>query len=167
METTLKTICASMLMAWLMAGAFPAYAAGDAERGKYLVTIMGCGDCHTPGYFLGKPDFSHPLSGSDVGFELPEAGIHWGPNLTPDPETGLGQWSDKDIITAFRTGLRPDGRLLVPVMPYGDFAALTDQDARAIVAYLRTLQPVRHAVPGPTKPGDKASAPYMTVVLPH
>jgi mono/diheme cytochrome c family protein len=159
-----------MLSAALLTGAVPEYQAGaanDAARGKYLVTIMGCGDCHTPGYFLGKPDLAHPLSGSDVGFEMPGLGIHWGSNLTPDSETGLGKWSDKEIIRAFRTGVTPGGRRLVPVMPYGNFAALTDHDARAIVAYLRSLPPVRHAVPGPIKPGEKAPAPYMTVVMPQ
>lgn len=128
---------------------------------------MGCGDCHTPGYFLGKPDLAHPLSGSDVGFEMPGLGIRWGSNLTPDPETGLGQWSDKEIITAVRTGIRPDGRRLIPIMPYGNFASLADEDAQAIVAYLRTLTPVGHKVPGPTKPGEKAPAPYMTVMMPQ
>jgi mono/diheme cytochrome c family protein len=155
-----------LLAAFLMNAPF-AYAAGDVARGKYLVTIMGCGDCHTPGYFLGKPDLAHPLSGSDVGFEVPGAGIHWGPNLTPDPETGLGKWSDKEIITAIRTGRRPDGSQLIPVMPYRNFSVLTDRDARAIVAYLRSLPPVHHAVPQPVPPGGKAPEPYMTVVMPH
>ena len=157
----------AILAAAFIVGSGPAYSADDVSRGKYLVTIMGCGDCHTPGYFLGKPDFAHPLSGSDVGFEMPGAGIRWGPNLTPDAETGLGKWSDKDIITAFRTGVTPDGRRLIPAMPFADFATLTDQDARAIVAYLRSLPPVHHAVPGPIKPGEKAPAPYLTVTMPQ
>ena len=141
--------------------------ADDAvARGKYLVGIMGCGDCHTPGYFLGKPDFAHALSGSDVGFEIPGLGIHWGPNLTPDPQTGLGTWTEAEVITAFTRGVRPDGRRLIPTMPYGDFAALTPEDAHAIAAYLRSLPPVVHAVTPPTKPGEAAPAPYMTVVVP-
>lgn len=150
-----------------LAAATPALAGDDVARGKYLVKIMGCGDCHTPGYFLGKPDLAHPLSGSDVGFAMPGLGIRWGANLTPDPETGLGKWTDAEIITALRTGVTPDGRRLIPAMPYGDFSALTDQDVRAIVAYLRALPPVRNVVPGPAAPGEKAPAPYLTVTMPQ
>ena len=163
MSGAVKATLAAALVACV---ATAAQAEDQVARGKYLVTIMGCNDCHTPGYFLGKPDFQHALSGSDVGFEMPALGIHWGPNLTPDPETGLGKWSDKEIITAFRTGVRPDGRRLVPIMPYAGFAALTDDDAAAIVAFLRTLPPTKHSVVGPTKPGETAPGPYMTVVMP-
>lgn len=163
MSGAVKATLAAALVACV---ATAAQADDQVARGKYLVTIMGCNDCHTPGYFLGKPDFQHALSGSDVGFEMPGLGIHWGPNLTPDPETGLGKWSDKEIITAVRTGVRPDGRRLVPIMPYAGFATLTDDDAAAIVAFLRTLPPTKHAVVGPTKPGEKAPGPYMTVVMP-
>jgi len=158
---------AALCAGFVMGLSASAHAGDMVARGKYLVTVMGCGDCHTPGYFLGKPDLAHPLSGSDVGFEVPGLGIHWGPNLTPDPATGLGKWSDAEIITAIRTGVTPDGRRLIPVMPYGDFASLTDADAHAIVIFLRTLAPVAHQVPGPTKPGEKAPAPYMTVVVPQ
>ena len=156
----------ALVAAILTGAALSAQAQDQAARGKYLVTIMGCNDCHTPGYFLGKPDFAHALSGSDVGFEMPGLGIHWGPNLTPDPETGLGKWSDAQIITAFRTGVRPDGRKLIPAMPYGGFAVLTDADAQAIVAYLRSLPSAVHQVTAPTKPGEPAKAPYMTVTMP-
>jgi mono/diheme cytochrome c family protein len=142
--------------------------ADDAvQRGAYLVRIMGCGDCHTPGYFLGKPDLQHPLSGSDVGFEMPSLGIHWGPNLTPDPETGLGKWSEQEIITAFRTGVTPDGRKLIPVMPAANFAVLTDADAHAIAAYLKSLPAVRHAVNAPVKPGEKPTGLYFKIVAPE
>src|SRR6185295_15952610 len=58
-------------------------------RGKYLVTIASCHDCHTPGYFLGKPDMARFLGGSEVGFDMPGLGMFHGPNLTPDKETGL------------------------------------------------------------------------------
>lgn len=139
----------------------------QVARGKYLVTLMGCGDCHTPGYFLGKPDLAHPLSGSDIGFFVPGVGVRWGPNLTPDPQTGLGTWSDADVIRALRTGVTPGGRRLIPAMPYESFAALTDADAAAIVAYLRSLPPVRHAVPAPVGPDEKPSAGYLTVVMPQ
>ena len=95
----------------LAAGAFLAASAASAadehvERGKYLVTIAGCNDCHTPGYFLGKPDFSRTLGGSDVGFGLPGLGTFVGRNLTPDKETGLGAWTDDQIVSAFTAGIR-------------------------------------------------------------
>jgi mono/diheme cytochrome c family protein len=139
----------------LAAGAFFAASASSfaadqqVERGKYLVTIAGCNDCHTPGYFLGKPDFSRTLGGSDVGFGIPGVGAVVGRNLTPDKETGLGNWTDEQIITAFMTGVRPDGRKLSPIMPWMELANLSADDAHAIVAYLRSLPPVKHAVPGP------------------
>src|SRR5204862_3766390 len=104
-------------------------------RGKYLVTIAGCHDCHTPGYFLGKPDMARYLGGSDVGFELPGLGVFHGPNLTPDPETGLGEWSEAQIVRALQTGKRPDGRELAPIMPWRAFANLTKSDAHAMAAY--------------------------------
>ena len=91
-------------------------------RGKYLVTIASCHDCHTPGYFLGKPDMARYLGGSDVGFELPGLGVFHGPNLTPDKETGLGDWTDAQVLTALQTGVRPDGRVLAPIMPWRAFA---------------------------------------------
>ena len=61
-------------------------------RGKYLVTVISCGDCHTPGALMGKPNAERNLGGSDVGFFVPELGYFYGPNLTPDEDTGLGRW---------------------------------------------------------------------------
>ena len=104
-------------------------------RGKYLVAIGGCTDCHTPGHFLGKPDMSRDLGGSEVGFAIPGLGTFYGPNLTSDQETGLGKWTDAQIAHALRTGERPDGRILAPAMPWRGLAALTDADAAAVVAY--------------------------------
>src|SRR5690348_330694 len=62
-------------------------------RGKYLVAIIACGDCHTPGALMGKPNMANALGGSDVGFFMPGMGYFFPPNLTPDNETGLGKWS--------------------------------------------------------------------------
>src|SRR6516164_3868352 len=93
-------------------------AADDAQvaRGRYLVVISGCSDCHTPGALLGSPDMKRYLGGSDVGFAIPGAGVFVGQNLTPDKETGLGSWTDEQIIAALRTGKTPGGRQLSPVM---------------------------------------------------
>jgi mono/diheme cytochrome c family protein len=135
-------------------------------RGEYLATIMDCGGCHTPGALVGKPDKTRDLAGSDVGFQIPGAGIFYPPNLTSDRETGLGRWSEADIVRAVRTGVRPDGRILVPVMPYHNYARLTDDDAASLAAYLKALRPVRHAAPALKGEGEAAEAPYLTVVMP-
>jgi mono/diheme cytochrome c family protein len=128
---------------------------------------MDCTGCHTPGVFLGKPDPQRYLAGSEVGFQIPNLGIFYPPNLTPDLETGLGGWSEADIIKAVRTGERPDGRVLVPVMPYHSYRRLTDADARALAAYLKSLPPIRHQVPGMVGSSEKPTAPYLTVVTPN
>ena len=155
---------------WLVATAIFGAAAASAadtqiERGKYLVTIAGCNDCHTPGYFLGKPDFSRTLAGSDVGFTIPGVGAFVGRNLTPDKETGLGNWTDDQIISAITAGIRPDGRKLAPIMPWQELSHLTSEDdAHAIVAYLRSLPPVKNAVPGPFGPKEIPSTLVFVIV---
>jgi mono/diheme cytochrome c family protein len=135
-------------------------------RGKYLVTIASCHDCHTPGYFLGKPDMARYLGGSDVGFELPGMGVFVGPNLTPDKETGLGNWTDAQVVAAIQAGARPDGRMLAPIMPYHAFANLTAQDVHAIVAFLRSIPPVQNKVEGPFGPAQAPTVFVMKVVPP-
>lgn len=151
-----------------LASAGPARA-DDAQiaRGKYLVSLGGCHDCHTPGYFLGKPDFEHALSGSEVGFLIPDVGVFHGRNLTPDAETGIGSWSADDIVKAIRTGERPDGRILAPIMPWKNLAVLTDEDAYAIAAYLKSLPPVKNAVPGPFGPEEKPTGYVMAIQPPQ
>jgi mono/diheme cytochrome c family protein len=136
----------------------------QAERGKYLVTIAGCNDCHTPGYFFGKPEMNRYLGGSEVGFEIPGLGVFHGPNLTPDPETGLGKWSIGEIVTALQTGKRPDGRELAPIMPWRAFANLTKDDATAIAVFLKSLPSVKNKVPGPFGPSEKPTEFVMKIV---
>src|ERR1700756_1627751 len=138
----------------------------QAERGKYLVSIAGCNDCHTPGYFFGKPEMSRYLGGSEVGFEIPGLGVFHGPNLTPDKETGLGGWTDAQILAALQKGTTPNGRMLAPLMPWHAFANLTPQDAQAIVAFLRSLPPVKNKVPGPFGPTEKPTGFVMKIVPP-
>jgi mono/diheme cytochrome c family protein len=141
-----------------------ASANAQTERGKYLVTIGGCSDCHTPGNFLGHPDIKRFLGGSDVGFAIPGLGVFVGRNLTPDKETGLGNWTEQQIITAFTTGVRPDGRVLAPTMPWRALSKLTKSDAQAIAAYLKSLPPVKHDVPGPFGPSETPTVFVMTVL---
>jgi len=133
-------------------------------RGKYLVALGGCEDCHTPGHFFGKPDMTRDLGGSDVGFEIPGLGVFVGRNLTPDKETGLGKWSAKEIVTALTAGKRPDGRVLAPIMPWRSFAHLTKSDAYAIAAYLKSLPAVKYQVPGPFGPNESPTVFVMKIV---
>jgi mono/diheme cytochrome c family protein len=164
-----KTLGHWLLAAGLIAGAWAASTASaradaQTERGKYLVTLGGCSDCHTPGSFLGHPDLTKLLGGSDVGFAIPGLGVFVGRNLTPDKETGLGNWTLAQIVTAFTTGVRPDGRVLAPIMPWEALSHLTKSDALAIAAYLKSLPPVSHAVPGPFGPSETPTVFVMTVL---
>ncbi len=155
---TRSTLICARILKTLIAGAAAttalqsfAMSTGDAQvdRGKYLVRLAGCNDCHTAGYFFGKPNMSHYLAGSDVGFPLAGGGLAIGRNLTPDKETGIGNWTVEQIVTTIRSGVRPDGRVLAPVMPYASYANLTTDDATAIALYLKSLKPVRNKIPGP------------------
>ncbi|HMR31892.1 MAG TPA: c-type cytochrome [Geminicoccaceae bacterium] len=160
-----KVILATMVcVAFAAAGA----RASDEriERGRYLATIMDCGGCHTTGVFLGRPDPQRFLGGSEVGFQIPGLGIFYPPNLTPHPEDGIGAWSEAEIMAAVRTGVRPDGRILAPVMPYHHYASLTDADAAALAAYLASLPPIAGAAPSSVGPTEQPTAAYLAVVAP-
>jgi mono/diheme cytochrome c family protein len=104
---------------------------------------MGCEQCHTP--FKGPaPDHSKRYAG---GLEVPEVFGTWrSPNISQDKDTGIGGWTDEQIIDAIRLGKRPDGEQLYPIMPYLFYNAMSDSDAKAIVAYLRTVPAVNHTV---------------------
>ena len=159
----MRFILAASLLALFGVSSQPVAAADpQIARGKYLVTIAGCSDCHTPGSLMGKPDMKQYLGGSDVGFAMPN-GVFVAPNLTPDKETGLGKWTTEEIIVALTKGERPDQRVLAPIMPYNELSSLTRSDALAIVAYLRSLPPVSHKVPGPFGPNETPSVFVMSV----
>jgi mono/diheme cytochrome c family protein len=129
----------------LLVAAASASAQSAVERGKYLVEVLGaCGNCHTPKGPSGEIRAKH-LAG---GFVIEEPfGAAVTPNITPDRETGIGGWTDEEIIRAIREGKRKDGRTLGPPMPYYLYRQLSDTDVRAMVAYLRTVKPVRNQVP--------------------
>ncbi|GGE54502.1 hypothetical protein GCM10007276_34460 [Agaricicola taiwanensis] len=133
----MKTVTTALAALAAIVATDPADAQDRLKRGEYLANIMDCGGCHTPGVFLGKPDQERYLAGSEVGFQIPGLGIFYPPNLTSDQETGLGSWSEAEIITAVRTGVRPDGRELAPAMPWRAYAALNDADAQALARYLK------------------------------
>ena len=145
----------------------PAQATGDPERGAYLAAISDCGGCHTPGAMTPHPDITRPMAGNTIGFAIPELGIFYPPNLTPDIATGLGAWTEDEIVRAIRTGERPDGRILAPIMPWRAYAAYSDADIADLVAYLRSLPAVEHQVPGPFGPDETPPAPYMAFVFPQ
>src|SRR5271154_1113332 len=163
-DVRLPALIAALVLVGMASGANAAD--WQAERGKFLVNIIPCTDCHTPGTFLGKPDMSRYLGGSDVGFEVPGLGVFYGSNLTPDKETGLGNWTKEQIATAIRTGKRPDGRILAPSMPVATLKNLSQADALAIAAYLKSLPPVKNKVPGPFGPTQKPTSVFYHVLLP-
>ena len=135
-----------LLCLGLVAGtALPAAAQSPVERGRYLVEVVGaCGNCHTPKGPQGDVPGLH-LAG---GFQLEESFGTWiTPNITPDPETGIGRWTDDEVIRAIREGRGRDGKTLGPPMPYDLYRRLADSDVKAMVAYLRTVAPVRNVVP--------------------
>lgn len=162
-----KAVFGVALLGGALLAVTPLLSEDKLERGKYLVSIMDCNGCHTPGVLAGKPDMQRALSGSEIGFQIPDLGYFYPPNLTPDPETGLGRWSEAEIVKAVRTGERPDGRILAPVMPYHAYGHLSDADAQALAAYLKNLKPIRNQVPAMTGATEKAPAPYLAVVMPN
>jgi mono/diheme cytochrome c family protein len=115
------------------------------QRGKYLVeTIAACGNCHTPVGPKG-PIMARAFSG---GPPLPGKGFKaFATNITPDKETGIGKWTDAQIIRAIREGVRPDGSIVRPPMPIELYRRMSDRDVKAIVAYLRRVKPIRARAP--------------------
>jgi mono/diheme cytochrome c family protein len=163
----------------LTAHVTPFHAAADPARiarGEYLVTIGGCNDCHTP-WKLGprgpEPDMTRMLSGHPDTLQMPPApalppgpwiasvagtmtawagpwGVSFTANLTPDEETGLGDWTFEQFVQTLRTGRHQGkGRPILPPMPYFNYAKATDEDLASIFAYLQSIPPVRNRVPEP------------------
>jgi mono/diheme cytochrome c family protein len=136
-------------------------------RGEYLVELLGCGVCHTDGALIGEPDMSRSLAGSSIGiaytspFENDNPGIVFAPNLTPDRDTGIGRWTDDEIMDAVRTGLGRHGPNRILVMPWQGYARITDDDAWAIVAYLRSIEPIENSVPLDVPVGRRTSETYV------
>lgn len=125
------------------------------ERGAYLVqNVSGCLHCHTA---HDEAKRSHPKTGPLAGGgtclteEIGFPGYVCVPNISQDPETGIGAWTDDEILRAIREGVSRDGRALFPMMPYSVYKDMSDEDAYSVVAYLRTLEPVRREKPHVTK----------------
>ncbi|MBD0332526.1 MAG: c-type cytochrome [Chitinophagaceae bacterium] len=154
------------------------------KRGQYLVTVGGCNDCHSPKNMTQHGpviDSSRMLSGHPSNSPIPEVnpnvlkpgnwmtmspdltawagpwGMSFTANLTPDSATGIGAWSEDVFTKALRTGKhlgQENGRPILPPMPWEDFAKMTDEDLRAVFAYLRSLPPVSNRVPAPLAPNE-------------
>ena len=144
----MRTMLAGVGLAAALIGSAQAQSNADlVKRGDYLVnTIMTCGNCHTPKGPTGdiaEKAFSGGLSWDEPPFKVTA------PNITQDKETGIGSWTDAQIKTALRTGKRPDGIQLAMVMPTDFYEIISDRDMNAIVAYLRTLKPIKNKVPDP------------------
>jgi mono/diheme cytochrome c family protein len=152
-----------------------------AERGKYLVTISACNDCHTP-FKMGpkgpEPDMTKMLSGHPESLKLPPApvpkdpwiwggaatntayygpwGITYAPNLTPDQNTGMGIWTEDIFVKAMRTGKHfGTSRPIMPPMPWQSYSKMTDEDLKAIYAYLRSIPPIKNTVPDYIPPPEQ------------
>jgi mono/diheme cytochrome c family protein len=111
------------------------------ERGRMLVEgVVACGNCHTPLDAQGQPVAGRALAGRLV--EDNPAFRAVAPNITPDPETGIGRWTDAQLAKAIREGIRPDGSLIGPPMPFAFYRGLSDTDLAAIIAYLRSVPAV-------------------------
>ena len=156
------------------------------KRGEYLVKSVGCGDCHTP-WKMGpkgmEQDMSRLLSGHPQDMTMPASpvsspgpwmgsfassftawagpwGVSFTRNLTPDKETGLGDWTEQNFIATIRTGKRMGkGRDLLPPMPWPAFKNMTDNDLKAIFAYLRTIPVIKNNVPEPIPPAGQQGNP--------
>jgi mono/diheme cytochrome c family protein len=181
-KRTTRWIPAAALSLLLTGAAVAAPGAPDAkavERGKYLVTIMLCNDCHTPqkmGPNGPEPDLTRTLSGHPQEVVMPPPpqtghspwnwggtgtmtafhgpwGVSFAANLTPDAETGIGKWTEKTFVDALRNGKYDGvGRPLLPPMPWPMIGKATDEDLHAIFAYLKSLPPVKNRVPQPIDP---------------
>lgn len=154
-------------------------AAGDVERGRYLVSTSGCMDCHTPlkiGANGPEPDLERLFSGHPESLRMPPPpqlppgpwlvvsaatntayagpwGVSFAANLTPDDETGLGRWTERDFRQTIRTGRHMGkGRPVLPPMPIPVYSNFSDVDLAAIYAYLRSVPAVRNRVPEPWEP---------------
>ncbi len=116
------------------------------ERGAYLMNgIVACGNCHAQRDKDGRVLPDKGLSGGFVFDEEPFRAF--APNITPDPETGIGKWSEAQIVRAIREGIRPDGTLIGPPMPIGFYHGMADDDAKALAAWLKAQPAVKNVVP--------------------
>jgi mono/diheme cytochrome c family protein len=131
-DVYLRSSAVALLALLLGASIAPALAQGNAKRGEYLAKAGGCLGCHTE-----TKDKAVPYAG---GRELKTPfGTFYGPNITPDPNAGIGKWNEEDFIRAMRHGRRPDGANYFPAFPYPSFTKIRENDLRDLWAYLQSL----------------------------
>ena len=185
---TVRTALLAVALSAALIGAANAQEGAKSDlimRGNYLANgILTCANCHSPkgppAAVAGK-DYSGGLSWDEPPFTVTA------PNITPDKETGIGGWTDAEIKTVMRTGMRPNGVHVAMIMPTGFYHIVTDGDLDAVVAYLRTLAPVsnkvadpvykmpqvEHVIPGGEKPftegmmSDKLKKGFYLVTIAH
>jgi mono/diheme cytochrome c family protein len=129
------------MLIWAAPAGGAAPTPAEIARGKYIFGATGGCGCHTE---PGKPP--KPANSGGRKYEGP-FGTVYSTNITPDPKTGIGNWTDEQIITAIRLGRRPNGERLVPVHPYTVFNGMAAEDLRVLVAFLRTVPPVNRPIP--------------------
>ncbi len=179
MPRTLPLLVTTALLVPSTVPAQDSAASAQVKRGEYLVSIAGCHDCHTP-WVMGsdgpEPDLKRALSGhpQDLTITAPASvsppwsgamtptstgwsgpwGVSFSANLTPDPETGvLNDFTEQQFIQTIRTGRHQgQGRQILPPMPWPAYAKMTDDDLKAVFAYLRQIPPVKNKVPDPLPP---------------
>ena len=161
-------VSAAATVAATLALSTPAFAQANntaVDRGRYLVRITGCHDCHSPKVQGMTPNLDLALSGRPASTALPtetKTEVHaspdltawtgpWGfsvaSNLTPEPTTGIGtRYNEASFIATMRTGKKPNGTPIMPPMPSDVYQNMTDDDLKAIFAYLRTLKPIKNPV---------------------
>jgi hypothetical protein len=174
-------VCACIVAALVGCGGTKGVSSAQSqlERGRYLVTTMGCNDCHTP-WKLGpngpEPDMTRMLSGHPESVVITQSpapgqppwlivgsgtmtawagpwGVSFAANLTPDEETGIGSWTEANFVQAMRTGkLMGGGRPILPPMPWMWYGKMSDQDLKAMFAYLKSIPPIKNRVPDPVPP---------------
>jgi mono/diheme cytochrome c family protein len=136
-------------------------------RGKYLVELLGCGSCHTDGALAGAPNMQAWLAGSRIGIaynnpiDWRRPGVVFPPNITPDVETGIGGWSRAQVAAAIRGGAGRHGSAGTVVMPWQGYSRLSDEDAYAMVDYLKSIEPIRLATPEKVPPGQQTSQDFV------
>lgn len=192
-RTRTSRLAAASLIAAATCGASAAHAADKkrpeahtlVERGKYLVMVGGCHDCHTPlkmGANGPEPDMTRMLSGHPEQLAMPPApklppgpwlvsvaatltswsgpwGVSFTANLTPDKETGLGKWTVQTFKETLKTGRDMGrGRQILPPMPWFNYGKMTDEDLDAIFAYLQSIPPIKNRVPQPLPPAAPTPA---------
>ena len=132
--------------------------AGDAEQGRVLYLAGGCLGCHKPPAGAAGRDPQLPSGGHPLPSRV---GTFFAPNITPDPATGIGDWSFADFVSAMVEGTSPDGRHYFPAFPYASYRLMTEEDLAHLFVYLNSLPPVE----SPSRPHDVLAAEFARSFL--